>query len=258
MSVLTSPKNEPRRVANVDSAISSSSSLLMIKGNRSVRKLDGLGADSGHNRKRMNVDSAIQLMKKQNSQRQLMDVAKESTNGRTSASNADDLALDAVLNNSNNKKTKSPRKSAASRLLLLGRNNHFDLKEVHDLPSPPINDRKYQSTSSILNHKEGEQDLNDSFVTRAYKLDVSPNQAKRANVKSKFEALNDRMSVTIGVEASPDNRFREKKSTLREKREAKRQSVTKLTNAFHRMIQPDSTEKTTSNDSNDLEVPVNN
>ncbi|CAJ1950184.1 unnamed protein product [Cylindrotheca closterium] len=227
-SALSSPRgsnDEPRRVANVDSAIS----MMMVKGSRSARQLDGIADDPAGRKRVSNVDSAILLMKKQTSQRKL-DATGES------------------------KGRQSPRQSAASRLLAT--------RNAVDLPSPPMKmgsaRRFHQSSGSILDKED--QDLNDSFVARADKLQISPNQAKRVNAKSKFEALNDKMSMMIGVEASPGTKLQKKdtRSTLREKRAAKRQSRTKLTNAFQRIIQPDGTEKTTDKDSNGIEVPVNN
>jgi len=230
--------DEPRRrVANVDSAI------FKMTGNRSTRQLDGIGDNPG--RKRVsNVDSAILLMKKQSSQRKLDAAGGEMKKDRKVSTKADSAL--AVI-----KKKKSPKQSAASRLL--GTSNDIDL------PSPPIKSdsgRQYRSSGNLMD--EGDQDFNNSYMTRADKLQISPNQAKRANAKSKFEALNDKMSLTIGVEASPDMRLRKRNSTLREKRAASKESRKKLTNAFQRMIQPDGTEKTADDDSNDLEVPMNN
>jgi hypothetical protein len=192
----------------------------MMRGSRSARQLDGLGDDPAGRKRVSNVDSAILLMKKQSSQRKVDAVGEKK--GRK-ASNTD--ATLAVL-----KRKKSPKQSAATRLL--------GTRTGVDLPSPPIkigSARIFQSSESMLNTED--PDFNDSFVARADKLQISPNQTRRVNAKSKFEALNDKMSVMIGVEASPDMRLRKSDSTLREKRAATKQSRKKLTSAFQRMIQ---------------------
>lgn len=209
--------------------------------NRSIRQLDGLGDTPGRNRV-SNVDSAILLMKKQTSQRKL-DAVGEKNKGRK-ASNTD--AAIAVM-----KKKRSPKQSASSRLL--------GTKNDVDLPSPQIQigtGRQHRSSGSILN--AGDQEFDNSFVARADKLQISPNQTKRANLKSKLDVLTDKMSLAIGVEASPDMRLRKRNSTLREKRAASKQSRKKLTNAFQRMIQPDGTEATANDGDDHLEVPMNN
>ena len=252
----------------------------MMKKSNSQRKLERSNSRnltrSDSNRSFTNVDSRITMMKKSNSQRKLEAVARSNSRRQLNVEDdkkaADtDAAVLAMLKKKKKKLLNSQQSSA--RKLLAGISKNNDSQGVPSAPSsistpsPGSKEdrRKFQTSSSTrsigLPSPSSQPSAHSSFSSPR---DWNDSFVKRKALKSKLEALNDRMSTTIGVEASPGVRLRKQGSTLEERRLASRESRRNLKNAFQRMIQQPSEiagESTAeeNNDSNaDLEVPMNN